>query len=137
EGLPEAWSRDDTAMFAKGFFTIDTLPVVRDNVILVSGWFENSLPLFQKRLKDQVIAFMHIDCDIYSSTKTIFDVIGDHVVPGTILVFDELYNYQGFDRHEIKALYEFLERKNYSVEYLAYNVMHEQVAVMIVDSNNN
>ncbi|MBI2345269.1 hypothetical protein HYV10_04350, partial [Candidatus Dependentiae bacterium] len=46
EGLPEAWSRDDTAMFAKGFFTIDTLPVVRDNVILVSGWFENSLPLF-------------------------------------------------------------------------------------------
>jgi len=133
EGLPEAWSRDDTAIFTKGFFAVNNFPPVRDNVILIPGWFENSLPIFkEKTLKDQIIAFMHVDCDIYSSTKTIFDVLGDNIIPGTILVFDELYNYPGFDRHEIKALYEFLERKNYSVEYLAYNAAHEQVALKIV-----
>ena len=134
QGLPEAWSRDDTTMFAKGFFAINKLPNVLSNVVLVPGWFENSLPVFkQAELKNQFIAFMHIDCDLYSSTKTIFDILGDNIIPGTILVFDELYNYPGFDRHEIKALYEYLERKNYKVEYLAYNASHEQVALKIIE----
>lgn len=134
EGLPEAWSRDDTTMFAKGFFAVNKFPAVHNNVVLVPGWFENSLPIFKnEQLKNQTIAFMHIDCDLYSSTKTILDVLGDNIIPGTILVFDELYNYPGFDRHEIKALYEYLERKNYKVEYLAYNAAHEQVALRIVE----
>jgi hypothetical protein len=134
EGLPEAWSRDDTALFAKGFFAVNNFPKVASNVQLIQGWFDKSLPVFKDTiLNDQTIAFMHVDCDIYSSTKTIFDVLGDNIIPGTILVFDELYNYPGFDRHEIKALYEFLKRKNYSVEYLAYNAAHEQVALKIVE----
>lgn len=134
EGLPEAWSRDDTNLFQQGFFALPGLPAVRKNVVLFKGWFDNTLPKFkQELLQDNTIAFLHIDCDLYSSTKTIFEVLGNNIKPGTILVFDELYNYAGFDRHELKALYEFLAAKNYTVEYLAYNALHEQVALRIIE----
>lgn len=135
DGLPEDWTRDDTNYFAKGCFAIPGLPRVLNNVNLIKGWFNETLPLFkQNLLKDTPIAFLHIDCDIYSSTKTIFDVLGNNIVPGTILVFDELYNYPGFDRHELKAFYEYLEIKNFKVEFLAYNASHEQVAVKILSA---
>lgn len=133
EWLPEHWQRDDTNSFVKGYFAINGLPAVEINVQLIKGWFNNTLPLFKENILHKLpIAFLHIDCDLYSSTKTVFDVLGDNIVPGTIIVFDELYNYPGFDKHEIKALYEFLETKNFSIEYLAYNVNHEQVAVKII-----
>lgn len=47
-------------------------------------------------------------------------------------MFDELYGYPGFENHEFKAFYEFLNRKNYKVKYLAYNANHEQVAVQVI-----
>lgn len=133
QGLPEAWDRDDLKYFTKGFFATSGLPIVASNVELHKGWFNESLPEFKRDiLRDQPIAFIHIDCDLYSSTKTIFDTLGDHIVDGTVIVFDELYNYQGFDRHEIKALYEFLQQKNLTLEYIAYNYNHQQVAIKIV-----
>ncbi|HXF29087.1 MAG TPA: hypothetical protein VN457_04495 [Chlamydiales bacterium] len=55
----------------------------------------------------------------------------DQIVPGTIIVFDEFYNYPGYERHEFKAFQEFLARKGYKADYLAFNINHEQVAVRI------
>jgi len=134
EGLPEDWVREDTNHFQKGTFAVDNLPAVLPNVKLYKGWFNESLPIFKEQfLKNQPIAFLHIDCDIYSSTKTIFDILGDNIVPGTIISFDELYNYPGFENHELKAFIEFLDSKNLSMEFLAYNVNHEQVATKIVN----
>ncbi|MBM17716.1 MAG: hypothetical protein CL947_01450 [Epsilonproteobacteria bacterium] len=133
EGLPENWTRDDTTMFCKGFFAMNNFPSVALNVKLYKGWFIDSLPIFKKDiLQEQPIAFLHIDCDLYSSTKTVFDILGNNIVNGTVIVFDELYRYPGFEHHEIKALYEFLKYKKYQVKYLAYNIYHEQVAVQIV-----
>jgi hypothetical protein len=90
------------------------------------------LPEFKKEiLKDAPIAFLHIDCDLYASTKTVFDILSDNLVSGTVIVFDELYNYPGFDKHEIKAFTEFLDEKKMLVKFLAYNSEHEQVAVKL------
>ena len=133
EGLPEDWIRQDTTDYTKGKFALKTLPSVGPNIQLYKGWFDATLPIFkEKNLRQQPIAFMHIDCDLYSSTKTIFEVLGDNIVEGTILSFDELYNYPGFENHEMKAFLEFLNDKNLSAEFLAYNVNHEQVVVKII-----
>ena len=35
------------------------------------------------------VRFMNIDCDLYSSTKDILDVLHARVVVGTVIVFDE------------------------------------------------
>jgi len=134
EGLPEDWVRKDKT-FAKGTFAFKegtTIPPVLHNVRLTKGLFKDVLPTFKDSLNGMPIAFLHIDCDIYSSTKDILDTLGNNIIPGTIIVFDELYNYPGFENHEWKALQEFLKKKNLGIEFLAFNVNHEQVAVKIL-----
>jgi hypothetical protein len=126
EGLPERW-RDG---FGKSFFKINNLPRVRKNVRLIKGWFDKTIPVFI--LKNQsVIRFLHIDCDLYSSTKTIFELIGSRIVPGTVIVFDEYFNYPGWEHHEFKAFQEFILTSDLNYKYIGYNRNHEQVAVAI------
>jgi predicted O-methyltransferase YrrM len=73
-------------------------------VELYGGLFKDTLTTFKKEILQKTpISFLHVDCDIYSSTKDMFEALGDNIVPGTIMVFDELYNYPGFDKHEWKA----------------------------------
>ena len=125
EGLPEFW-RDE---FDKGVFNVDNnLPKVNPNVKLIKGWFDQTLKNFKI---DKPIAYLHIDCDLYSSTKTIFDYLGPHIVPGTIIVFDEYFNYPGWKHGEFLAFKEFIQMKNLQYEYISYCRTHEQVAVII------
>mmetsp|Transcript_13293 Transcript_13293/g.11134 ORF Transcript_13293/g.11134 Transcript_13293/m.11134 type:complete len:146 (-) Transcript_13293:22-459(-) len=48
---------------------------------------------------------------IVSSTKSIFDNLGHMIVPGTIIVMDELFDYPQYADHELKAFFEFLVRR--------------------------
>ena len=138
-GLPEDWVRPDVT-FKAGIFGLkskfldqDVVPIfVLRNVKLFKGWFINVLPQFKKEImKDSPISFLHIDCDIYQSTKDVFDSIGGNIVPGTIILFDEIYNYAGFEVHELKAFLEFLAIKKLGCEFIAYNSMHQQAVVRI------
>jgi len=127
EGLPERW-RDG---FVAGFFSVDKLPQVLDNVVLIKGLFDDSLPKFVNDHKGNV-AFLHIDCDLYSSTKTIFRYLGSRIESGTVIVFDEYFNYPGWQNGEIKAFHEFIAETGLQYEYIGYNRLHEQVAVRII-----
>jgi hypothetical protein len=127
EGLPERW-RDG---FAKGRFQVEKLPKVKHNVTLVKGWFNESLPGFLKE-HPEPMSFLHIDCDLYSSTKTIFELCKERIVKGTVIIFDEYFNYDGWEEGEYKAFREFVMENNLRYEYVGYNRNHEQVAVMIL-----
>jgi hypothetical protein len=129
QGLPEFW-RDG---FPAGAFGInpDNLPKCEKNVELVVGRFEDTLPSFVLKQTGPV-AFLHIDCDLYSSTRTIFEKIGSQIVSGSVLVFDEYFNYPGWHDHEQKAFNEFINASGHKFEFLCYNQCHEQVAVQIL-----
>ncbi|WP_051087836.1 TylF/MycF/NovP-related O-methyltransferase [Endozoicomonas elysicola] len=100
---------------------------------LVKGLFSETLPVFAREvLKDQPIALLHIDCDLYQSTVDIFNAIGHRLVQGSIVLFDELYNFPKWEEHEVKALHEFLNCSGKKVEYFAYNTCWEQVAVRFI-----
>jgi hypothetical protein len=134
EGLPEDWIRSDKVIPAGtfGFKNLAISPPVLHNVELIKGWFRDTLPVFTKALApNQPIAFLHIDSDIYSSTANAFEILGDRIQAGTILVFDELYNYPGYENHEFKVFQEFLRKHKFTAHYLAYNIYHEQVAIQI------
>ena len=91
-----------------------------------------TLPQFKKQvLKSTPIAFLHIDCDIYASAKEIFDQFVDNIVSGTVIVFDEFYDYPEAEEHEFKAFQEFLNRTGKKPAYLAYNEYFEQAVVRI------
>ncbi len=127
EGLPEYWR----SSFNPGAFsTGGRLPRVRPNVRLVKGWFDTTLPVFAAEYTKPA-AFLHVDCDLYSSTKCILGNLGNRLAPGSIIVFDEYFNYPGWKQHEFRAFSEFVAERRLSYEYLAYNRLHEQVAVQI------
>jgi hypothetical protein len=126
EGLPEDWRPG----VEKGHFKMAALPKVRETVQLVKGWFNESLPKFLTEHQGPC-AFVHVDCDLYSSTKTIFELMFDRIVPGTVLVFDEFFNYPRWRQGEFLAFQELLQAGALQSEYLGYVFNHEQVAVRI------
>jgi hypothetical protein len=131
EGLPEAWTLGAKA----GAFSIGgNLPPVRSNVRLIKGFFEDTLPDFVAQHHSANIVLLHIDCDLYSSTVTILKNVGDMLKPGSIILFDELINYHGWEQGEFKAFMEFVAERNFAFEYVAYNRTGGQVAVRILDA---
>jgi hypothetical protein len=104
---------------------------VRPNVTLHKGWFDQTLPDFVANHPGP-IAFLHVDCDLYSSTKTIFQFLGDRIVPGTVILFDEYFNYPGWRDHEHRAFTELVEERGLECRWLAYNTVEWNAAVQIV-----
>jgi predicted O-methyltransferase YrrM len=125
-GLPEDW-RDG---YAKGRFA--TTPPVIEGATMHIGWFDDTLPSFFAAHAGP-IAFAHMDADLYSSTATIFREGQERFAPGTLLLFDEYFNYPGWEGHEHKAFREFIERTGHGFQYVAYNPKHEQVLVRLED----
>jgi Methyltransferase domain len=132
EGLPEMW-RDG---FAKGAFSREGVPPsVRENITLHKGLFSDVLPDFKRRYQENVW-FLHIDSDLYSSAKTVLDGLSDRFIPGTIIVFDEFFNYPGWKKGEYLAYMELIEKNpRFRFEYLGYNRGGESVAVRLVSIN--
>jgi Macrocin-O-methyltransferase (TylF) len=126
EGLPEDWRQDHE----KGTFAVEQLPRVRPNVRLYKGWFEDTLPSFREQHPGPV-AFLHLDADLYSSTKTVLDILGDGIVPGTVIAFDEFFNYPGWREGEYRAFHEFCRERQVEVRYFGFVGRDEQAAAKI------
>jgi hypothetical protein len=127
-GLPDVWGGTSKGV---GAFDIGGNPpkLSVSNVEFHVGWFEDTIPSFAKQYSGP-LAFAHLDADIYSSTKTVFDNLSDWFVAGTIVVFDEYFGYHGWQRHEHKAFQEFLSRTGLSFE--ATCLGHMSLAVRLV-----
>ena len=121
EGLPEDWTHAPKGSFGdvKG-----ALPSVPDNVTLVPGWFADTLPVWAREHEGETIALLRVDCDIYSSTKTVFDTLGHMLRPGSWICFDELIGYFGWEQHEHKAFMEFIAATGFAYEYVAYGLTY-------------
>jgi hypothetical protein len=129
-GLPDDWFLGRKA----GRFSLDgAAPLVPANVTLHKGWFKDTLPEFVARHTGPA-ALLHIDADLYSSAKTILDVMHEHgrIVAGTVIVFDEYFNYPGWQEHEYKAWKEFVARTSTRFAYVGYAPCHYSVAVQVV-----
>lgn len=116
EGLPEDWN----GVCKKEHFQVSGLPKVDDNVVLIKGWFNETLDVFLTENPDINIDMIHIDCDLYSSTKDVFNILIKHnkMKSGLIIVFDELLNYNKFYEGELKALYEINQNNNIKFDWL-------------------
>ena len=125
EGLPEDW----TGWTQKeGSFGGEGLPSVADNVTLVHGWFEDSLGPFLET-NDAPVALIHIDSDLYSSAKTVLDALAPRFRPGSIIVFNEYFNYPNWRAHEFRAMQEFVATQGVRYTYLCWGKF--EVAVRI------
>lgn len=126
EGIQEHWNGNPIGAFAQ-----KQVPKVPDNVELHMGYFDATVPGFLESHSD-TIAFLHVDCDLYSSTATIFDLLGDRLRAGSVILFDEYYNFHRWQQHEFKAFQEFVEKSGLTYEYIAYSVTGQQAAVRVL-----
>ncbi|MGE3285740.1 MAG: class I SAM-dependent methyltransferase [Pseudonocardia sp.] len=128
EGLPEVYRPH----LREGHFAVDALPQV-EGAELVVGWFADTLPRFLAEHPGPV-SFLHLDADLYSSTRTVLELVGPRLRPGSILIFDEFFNFPGWEDHEFRAWEEFCESTGTVATYEAYTSNNEQVVVRIVEA---
>jgi len=122
-GLPEEWKPG----FSEGHFArpggeppcFDGQPEAR-YIELVSGWFQDTLPAFLAERRGEACSLIHLDCDVYSAASCVLNTLAreGRLVPGTVLVFDELCNYCGCEKHEWRALFELAEETGIRFQWL-------------------
>ena len=115
EGIPDDWY-----CVKKGYFSLNgIIPKIQEkNIKLIKGLFNDTLPQFVKEHVKEKIAFLHIDSDLYCSASTILTELQDLIIPGTIIIFDELINYPNYENGEFKAFYEFINKTIYNYEWI-------------------
>lgn len=127
EGLKEDWLGTS---LQKGFFNLNgKIPKLRNNAIPIKGWVQDTLDDFLKSNTSQ-INFIHMDLDTYDSCKYVFEKIKPRLTHNCIILFDELYNYGGWENGEVKALEETFAKDEY--RFLAFGASSQQVAIQII-----
>jgi len=129
EGLPENW----TPNHPKGHFSTDlTKLTFKSNVSITKGWFNETIPKW-KQEKPSMIAGIHVDCDLFSSTQTILNELEDFISSSKpLMLFDELFNYKEFLDGEFKAFIEFVNRTEMNFLVEATNLNHQQVLIRFI-----
>ncbi len=82
------------------------LPNIEDNrVVLIKGWFQDTLRHFLRGFSLQGRLVIHIDCDLHSATLFVLTVIDPLISEGTVVMFDEFIS---APTHEFRAFQEYL-----------------------------
>jgi hypothetical protein len=108
-GLPEDWSNEaNIVRHSRGTFA-GRIVNPPSNTVLIEGLFQETLPQFLEH-NSAPIAFVHMDADLYSSTKFVLDCLATRLA-GAIVAFDELKGDPCFDWHEGRAWKEFTSER--------------------------
>lgn len=124
DGLKEDWTGTS---LPKGHFALNKLPKVNQNVSLIQGWFNETLPSFLDKFKGK-LKLIHIDCDTYESTYYVLTQLKERQMldKGVMILFDEYFGYPGFKVGEMKAF------KEVSMPYKYIAFSNKQVLCKII-----
>ena len=126
KGLKEDWVGKGKP---KGYFSLDgKIPILNSNVEAVVGWVEDTLDEFLKKHNPK-INFIHFDMDTYSSTKFVLEKIKPYLLRNSILLFDQYYNYLGWEHGEYKAFKEVFKESEF--EYKSFNTTNKETVILI------
>jgi hypothetical protein len=100
------------------YSTKNVIPTVNKNVNIIIGDIFETLGPFLNNSKNKII-FIHIDTDTYETTKFILHNIKPYLINGSIIVFDELHNFMGWEAGEAKALFEVFKKEEF--EFLSFS----------------
>jgi Macrocin-O-methyltransferase (TylF) len=90
------------------------------NVQLIKGWFNESIPRFLNDWNGRA-AIVHLDCDLYLSTRQCLSLLLPRCQTGTVILFDEYYNYRDFAAHEWLAWKELCTTSKLTAPCIAYD----------------
>ncbi len=121
DGLPSLEPADEGGFFRPAQFragregvrqNLEANGVPADAVTLVPGWYDRLDGTEIDRAATPSASIVHIDCDLYSSTRDALAYLTDFLDDGTILIFDDWNHYRGHpDRGERRAFREWSEAR--------------------------
>lgn len=135
EGLPEGSENEDDGVWKKGFYTcsyekmrtcLQRRDINPDNITWINGWYKDTLN------KDTIeknnigkLGIIFIDCDTYSSSKSVLDFIAPLINEPVIICFDDwkLNDLDIKGMGEYKSANEFFEENSHLkvTEIKSYN----------------
>ncbi|QDU31131.1 Macrocin-O-methyltransferase (TylF) [Anatilimnocola aggregata] len=125
EGLPHDWVMGKNGETREAnCFALPALPEVIENVHLIRGWFDATFVPW-KQQHSGPIALLHNDSDLYSSTALTLRTFNDRLIPGSVIVFDELCDwkksgvYDNWAEGEWKALLEWMSEFNRTIRVIS------------------
>lgn len=126
QGLPEDWREG----FPAGSFRYDRPWADPKGVRIVEGLFEDTLPPMNWKGLPPIV-LVHIDCDLYSSTKTALENLPwENLCRNkAILVFDEFQGFPGCELHEQRAWREYSTQ--YGLEWEVVGHGHESWGIQL------
>ena len=129
DGLPEDWREG----FPAGTFSTLNVPEI-EGTACIKGLFQETLDGFIARMLDEgltELSFIHLDADLYSSSKFCLNKLNDFIKPGCVIVFDEFMNYPGFENHEYLAYTEWSLEFERVCAPIAFTDWHQQMAFIV------
>ena len=125
EGLPEDW----TASSPKGSFSQEGIvPDLQDKrVRFIKGLFQETVEPFLRIFKPRNKLVVHMDADLYSSTLYCLMHLNRHLLPGSIILFDEFNSRNCSD--ECAALADYCKACHRDFKMLARREDNMKVAV--------
>lgn len=132
EGLPEDWQNTN---FDKSAFKLASNEIPNfdpKRSVIHQGWFNETVPKFAATYMAP-IPFIHLDADLYSSTRTVLDGLNKNIAPGTILLFDEFFlpTEKGIADDECRALFDWASDFDRRFQFL-WRTEWVQVAVKVL-----
>ena len=125
-GLPDRWRNVSYApalekYVSRGAFSLQGRPPDIDlyNVAYIVGLFGATVPSFVHEVR-RPAAFVHIDCDLFSSAQTVLCSMVPRMVHGTVVVFDELVNYPEYRLGEMLALWKCMNRSSLRMRVIGH-----------------
>ena len=105
DGLPEIVDTHVDGFFKKGQFSssvdafcsnLDAAGFPRERSVIINEWYDKTLT---RMVCDEhhltKAAIVHIDCDLYESTRLALEFIAPLLVDVTILIFDDWFHFSG------------------------------------------
>jgi hypothetical protein len=134
EGLPEKWGTGSN-IHEKGHFACELPTDLPIGTELVKGWFAETIPAW-KQEHPEPVKLIHIDCDLYSSTRDVLRCLNDRIEAGTVLLFDEIIDFAGewypnWPEGEWKALNEWIEEFDREVQPIG-RTDYQQAAFKVI-----
>jgi len=125
-GLPTRWHDKPPGAFT----TNGETPAVPANVTFHIGLFEDTLPPFAASLRESP-SLLHIDSDLHASAATVLSVLGPHLAPGTVLLFDEYLGNSHWRQDEHRALEEATAAFSWSFDVVALSWITGQLCIRL------
>ena len=120
-GLPEIGGMDTSGPFKTGDYAYSEsgfLNNLKKNevdlsvVVTVKGFYNDTLnDATRKKYDIKKARIIHIDCDLYESAKVVLDFVTPTIQEGTIIIFDDWFQFHGNpDLGEARAFREWLDK---------------------------